>query len=546
MTTPTTPMRSVAVLGAGTMGAQIAAHLANAGVPVAPARPHRRRRARRAEARARAEARSVLHARRRRADHDRRLRRRPLAGSPSVDWIIEAVVEQLDVKRALLERVDAVRRPGTIVTSNTSGIPIAALAEGRSDDFRRHWLGTHFFNPPRYLRLLEVIPTRRHRSGGRRPRRALRRSPPRQGRRRREGHAELHRQPHRPLRRDRRCFARSRPGEYTIEEIDAITGPAIGRPKSATFRTMDIAGLDILCARGEEPASFELPAAASRSLVERGWIGEKAGQGFYKRETTDPGVRDPHARSRHARRIARSSRRGCRRSMPRDRSRTSRERIRTLFLGEGQGRRVPARHAGPDAALHGAGRAGHRALDRRRRPRDAVGLRLGAGPVRDHRRDRRPNEVLGGDRSTAAARARSHGRRNRFRDDGVPPAAPDLQILRVREGSPARRPQERRRQPRRPRRRRAGARVPLEDERHRRRHDPDAARRREGGGRELRRARRRQRRAELLRRRQPDAAAARSAGRQLGRDRPDGPRVPGRDAGAALRRRAGRSSRRPA
>src|SRR6188508_2591427 len=75
------------------------------------------------------------------------------------DWIIEAVVERLDVKRALLEKVDAARRPGSIVSSNTSGIPIAALAEGRSDDFRRHWLGTHFFNPPRYLRLLEVIPT---------------------------------------------------------------------------------------------------------------------------------------------------------------------------------------------------------------------------------------------------------------------------------------------------------------------------------------------------------------------------------------------------
>src|SRR5205085_9585958 len=82
-----------------------------------------------------------------------------LARIKESDWIIEAVVEQLDIKRSLLERVDAARRPGSIVSSNTSGIPIAALAEGRSDDFRRHWLGTHFFNPPRYLRLLEIIPT---------------------------------------------------------------------------------------------------------------------------------------------------------------------------------------------------------------------------------------------------------------------------------------------------------------------------------------------------------------------------------------------------
>src|SRR4029077_3312931 len=82
-----------------------------------------------------------------------------LAHLNEVDWIIEAVVEQVDIKRSLLERVDAVRRTGTIVSSNTSGIPIALLAEGRSDDFRRHWLGTHFFNPPRYLHLLEVIPT---------------------------------------------------------------------------------------------------------------------------------------------------------------------------------------------------------------------------------------------------------------------------------------------------------------------------------------------------------------------------------------------------
>ena len=132
------------------------------------------------------------------------------------------------------------------------------------------------------------------------------------------------------------------------------------------------------------------------------------------------------------------------------------------------------------------------------------------------------------------------GGANRFRDDGLPPAGAGSADSAVGQGSPARRPQECRREPRRSRRRRAGGRVPLEDERHRRRHHPDAARRREGSGRELRRARGRQRCAELLRRRQPDAAAARSAGRQLGRDRPDDPRVPGIDPGAALCRRARR------
>src|SRR5436190_23366312 len=150
-------VRSVAVLGAGTMGAQIAAHFANAGVP------------------------ALLLDISADAARDGLKRTRSLKPDPfftpdtwklistggfdelarinDSDWIIEAVVEQLDIKRSLLEKVDAARRRGSIVSSNTSGIPIAALAEGRSDDFRRHWLGTHFFNPPRYLRLLEVIPT---------------------------------------------------------------------------------------------------------------------------------------------------------------------------------------------------------------------------------------------------------------------------------------------------------------------------------------------------------------------------------------------------
>src|SRR6188474_614171 len=207
------------------------------------------------------------------------------------DWIIEAVVERLDVKRALLEKVDAARRPGSIVSSNTSGIPIAALAEGRSDDFRRHWLGTHFFNPPRYLRLLEIIPTADtqqpvidivtqfadHRLG--------------------KGVVLAKDSPnfignHIALYGVTLLLAKVAAGEFTIEEIDAITGPAIGRPASATFRTLDLAGVDILThvienlqERLDDPYAkkvFVLPEFVKR-MVERGLTGEKAGQGFYKR-----------------------------------------------------------------------------------------------------------------------------------------------------------------------------------------------------------------------------------------------------------------------
>ena len=160
------------------------------------------------------------------------------------DWIVEAVVERLDVKQALLARVDDVRNADAIVSSNTSGIPIASIAEGRSESFRRHWLGTHFFNPPRYLKLLEIIPTADTDPAVVDRDARVRRSAPRQGRRDRQGHAELHRQPHRDVRRDALLEALDR--GYTIEEIDAITGPAIGRPKSATFRTLDITGIDVL------------------------------------------------------------------------------------------------------------------------------------------------------------------------------------------------------------------------------------------------------------------------------------------------------------
>ena len=144
------------------------------------------------------------------------------------DWIVECVVEQLDVKRALLERVDAARRKGSVVSSNTSGIPIALLAAGRSDDFRRHWLGTHFFNPPRYLRLLEVDPDARHRSGRAGRRFRVCRPSPRQGRGGGEGLAELHRQPPGALRRGTRT--RPRGGWRLLDRGDRRDHGATHRP----------------------------------------------------------------------------------------------------------------------------------------------------------------------------------------------------------------------------------------------------------------------------------------------------------------------------
>jgi 3-hydroxyacyl-CoA dehydrogenase len=279
----------VAVLGAGVMGAQIAAHFANAGVrsllldvtAEAAEQGLKRARALKPDPFFTPDAHKLIST----ASFDEALPR-----LKDADWVLEAVVEKLDVKRELLAKVDAVRRPGSIVSSNTSGIPIAALAEGRSDDFRRHWLGTHFFNPPRYLHLLEVIPTAEtspvvveavtvfaDRSLG-------------------KGVVEAKDSPnfignHIALEGVARILARLAAGAYTIEEIDEMTGPAIGRPKSATFRTLDLAGVDIVVhvirnlqerLPNAASAGFVLPPFVEQ-MVARGLIGEKTGQGFYKR-----------------------------------------------------------------------------------------------------------------------------------------------------------------------------------------------------------------------------------------------------------------------
>lgn len=214
------------------------------------------------------------------------------------DWVIEAVVERLDVKKALYEKVDAVRRPGTLVSSNTSGIPIHLMAEGRSEDFRKHFCGTHFFNPPRYLRLLEIIP-------------APDTDPEVVKFLMRYGDLFLGKET--VLCKDTPGFIANRLGIYallqtiritealglTIEEADKLTGPVSGKPKSGTFRLSDVVGLDTtvnvaknLYASGEKTDEsrdgFLLPGIVEK-LFEKKWLGDKTGQGFYKKIKDEAG-----------------------------------------------------------------------------------------------------------------------------------------------------------------------------------------------------------------------------------------------------------------
>jgi len=271
-------IRSAAVLGAGTMGAQIAAHFANAGLPVllldldaTIARDGlKRARALKPDPFFTADAASLITT----GGFDE------LEKIKSADWIVEAVVERLDVKRPLLERVDKARGAAAIVSTNTSGISIGALAEGRSEGFRRHWLGTHFFNPPRYLHLVELIPTADTDPAVADAIAAF------ADRRLGKGVVVAKDTPnfianHIGIVGVVEVLRALESGRYTIEEIDAITGPALGRPKSATFRTMDIAGLDVL-AHVAKNLKIDLPPLVA-AMIERGWLGEKSGQGFYKR-----------------------------------------------------------------------------------------------------------------------------------------------------------------------------------------------------------------------------------------------------------------------
>jgi 3-hydroxyacyl-CoA dehydrogenase len=288
----------VAVLGAGTMGARIAAHFANAGVPsylldIVPPDAD-------APARNKIAAAGLDAARKSKpaAFMDASLARLITVGNfdddlkrlGEVDWIIEAVVENLDLKRALLRKVEAVRKPGTIITTNTSGLPVGKIAEGFSDDFRRSWFGTHFFNPPRYMRLLEIIPT----------------PDTDQGAMDAVAHfCDLHLGKGIVLAKDTPNFIGNRIGTFSvlnvmrlmqemdlsIEDVDALTGQAVGWPRSATFRTIDLVGLDILGhvvgnmteegGRGRPPHTNTLPDFF-KQMLERKWLGDKTKGGFYK------------------------------------------------------------------------------------------------------------------------------------------------------------------------------------------------------------------------------------------------------------------------
>jgi 3-hydroxyacyl-CoA dehydrogenase len=413
MSTPA-GFRAVAVLGAGTMGAQIAAHLANAGVPAllldvtADAARDGLKRARtlKPDPFFTPDAASLITTGAFDAD---------LPRLSEVDWIIEAVVEQRDIKRALLERVDAVRRPGTIVTSNTSGIPIAALAEGRSEDFKRHWLGTHFFNPPRYLRLLEVVPTADtdkpvvqritwfadHRLG--------------------KGVVVAKDSPnfianHIGVYGVAQVLRALESGQYTIEEIDAITGPALGRPKSATFRTMDIAGIDVL-AHVAKNLNLELPPIVG-ALVERGWVGEKAAKGFYQRDkaTKEILTLDPATMTYRSKQPARLPSLEAARSIE-DPS----ERIKTLFLGRDKVGQFLRDTLAPTLAYTArvAPDIAYSIDDVDRAMQWGFGWELGPFEILDAIG---PHETMS-DVFPAG--------RTRFRDDGVPPAGPDLLILKA-------------------------------------------------------------------------------------------------------------------
>ncbi len=209
----------------------------------------------------------------------------------SCDWVLEAVIERLDIKRMVYEQVEKYRKAGTLITTNTSGIPMHLLAEGRSEDFKKNFCGTHFFNPPRYLKLLELIPAP-------------------------ETHSDVidflldygEKQLGKTtiFCKDTPAFIANRIGVYsimalfhlvekmdlTVEEVDKLTGPVLGRPKSATFRTCDVVGLDTLihvangltanCPNDEARELFALPAYVSK-LSENKWLGDKTGQGFYKK-----------------------------------------------------------------------------------------------------------------------------------------------------------------------------------------------------------------------------------------------------------------------
>jgi 3-hydroxyacyl-CoA dehydrogenase len=312
------------VIGSGTMGAAVAAHLANAGVPVSLLDIVPNKLLPEEEQKGLTLQDKVVRNRIVQQGLDRAIKSRPASfytsETPalvsignleddfevikSADWVIEAIVENLKIKKDLMIRIDAIRQPNTIISTNTSGIPVTSIAEGLSDGFKQHFLGTHFFNPPRYLKLLEVIPTKdtlpevvnaisefgEYRLG--------------------KGIVFC---------KDTPNFIANRLGfgggafaldyilqnGYTVDEVDTITGPAMGRPKTATFRLIDLVGIDVWEHVGNNLApaipddklalkylNSEPVNHVIHTMVEKGWLGNKVKQGFYKEVRTPEGNRE--------------------------------------------------------------------------------------------------------------------------------------------------------------------------------------------------------------------------------------------------------------
>lgn len=304
-------IQKAAVLGSGVMGSGIAAHLANIGIPtllldIVPRELTEQEKAKGLtlddkQVRNRISAGAL----------QKLLKQKPAplaskknlalieAGNfeddmeklKDVDWVIEVVVENLDIKKKVFTNVDKYRKQGSIISSNTSGISVEAMAEGRSEDFRKHFLGTHFFNPPRYLKLLEVIPTKDT-------------DPEVLSFIKKFGEDQLGKGVVEA--KDTPNFIANRigtygllvtvremvKGGYSVGEVDSVTGPMIGRPKSATFRTLDVVGLDTFAhvaknvydqVDGEEKEVFEVPEFMKK-MLENGWLGSKSGQGFFLKQ----------------------------------------------------------------------------------------------------------------------------------------------------------------------------------------------------------------------------------------------------------------------
>jgi 3-hydroxyacyl-CoA dehydrogenase len=308
-------IRRVAVLGSGIMGSRIAAHFANVGVDVllldiVPKEPNAAEQAKGLttdsplvrnrivndafQTMLKASPASLYSpkfaSRIKLGNFDDNLKE-----IATYDWIIEVVVERLDIKRSVYERIEQFRKPGTLITSNTSGIPMHLLTEGRSDDFRRNFCGTHFFNPPRYLRLLEIIPLADATGPDTDPAVIdfL------------MNYGSLYLGKTTVLGKDTPGFIANRLGiqsliqtirvaedmGLTVEEVDKLTGPVVGRPKSGTFRLSDVVGLDTTVnvasnlskmEHDESRASFALPASVQK-LMDNKWLGDKTGQGYYKK-----------------------------------------------------------------------------------------------------------------------------------------------------------------------------------------------------------------------------------------------------------------------